>query len=92
MSCALGFLSKCPEIQPRSTGQGSLGLERRLTWSVSTLVRGSLAFEARASPGVKNGRELSKYPNTCLYFVCGKWHGTISSWGLKWATLLIEDM
>jgi hypothetical protein len=33
-----------------------------LTWSVSTLARGSLAFEAFASPGVKNGEEFSKYP------------------------------
>jgi hypothetical protein len=34
-----------------------------LTWNVSTLARGSLAFKACASLGVKNGGELLKYPS-----------------------------
>jgi hypothetical protein len=39
-----------------------MGLEGRLSLSVSTLARGSLTFEAYASSGVMNGGELSKYP------------------------------
>jgi hypothetical protein len=31
------------------------------------MARGSLTFEAYASPGVKNGGELSKHPSTSLY-------------------------
>jgi hypothetical protein len=34
-----------------------------------------LAFEACASPGVKNGGELSKYPSKGFYLAYGKWHG-----------------
>jgi hypothetical protein len=36
-----------------------------------------MAFEACASPGVKNGEELSKYPSTGLYLARGKWHGNM---------------
>jgi hypothetical protein len=53
MACALGLLAMCPEIQTKSTGYGPIGLEGRLTCGVCTLARGSLAFEACASPGVK---------------------------------------
>jgi hypothetical protein len=45
-----------------------------------------MAFEACASPGVKYGWELSKYPSTGLGLACGEWHGTMPSWGMKWAT------
>jgi hypothetical protein len=86
MSCALGFLATCPEIQPRSTGKGPIGLEGRLTWSVNTLARGSQALEACASPSVKNCGEPSKYPSTGLYLAHGKWHGAMPLWGMKWAT------
>jgi hypothetical protein len=44
-------------------------------------------FEACASPGVKNGGEHSKNPSTGLNLARGKWHGTMPSWGMKWATL-----
>jgi hypothetical protein len=50
------------------------------------MARGSLAFETCTSPGVKIGGELSKYPSTGLYLACGKLHGTMPSWGMKWAT------
>jgi hypothetical protein len=63
-----------------------LGLEGLLTWSVSTVARGSLALKSCASPGVKNGGELSKYLGTGLYVAGGKWHGTMPSWGMKWVT------
>jgi hypothetical protein len=63
------------------------GLEGLLTWSVSILARGLLAFESCASPGVKNGGELSKYPSKGFYLACGKWRGTMPSLGMKWATL-----
>jgi hypothetical protein len=53
---------------------------------LSTLAHGFLAFEACASPGVKNGGELSKYHGTPFSLVCGKWHGTMPSWGMKWVT------
>jgi hypothetical protein len=39
-----------------------------------------LALQTCASPGVKNGGELSKYPSTGLYLAGGKWHGTITSY------------
>jgi hypothetical protein len=87
MSWALGFLATGgPEMQPRSTGYGHVGLEGRLTSSVIIVARRSLAFEACASPGVKNGGELSKYPSSGFYVAYGKWHGTMPSWGMKWAT------
>jgi hypothetical protein len=41
-SCTLGFLVMCPKIQSRSTGGGTIGHERRLTCSVSTLERGAM--------------------------------------------------
>jgi hypothetical protein len=85
MSCALDFLSTCLEIQLSSTGLGPIGLEGRLTWIVSTLARGSFEFDGCASPSVKMGG-LSKYPSTGFYLAFGKWHGTMPSWGMKWAT------
>jgi hypothetical protein len=75
-----------PEKTAKEHGLGSYWLEGLLTWSVSTLARGSLAFEAFASPGVLYGGELSKYPSTGLGLAYGKWHGTMSSWGMKWVT------
>jgi hypothetical protein len=42
-----------------------------------------LAFEDCASPGVKNGGELSKYLSKGRYLANGKWHGTTPSWGMK---------
>ena len=86
MSCALDVLATCLEIEPSRTGKGPIGLGGRLTWSESTLASGSLAFEPCASPGVKNDGELSKYPSTGLYLACGKWYGTMPSWGMKWET------
>jgi hypothetical protein len=50
------------------------------------MARGSLALETCVSPGVKNGGEISKYPSMGLYVAGGKWHGTMPSWGMKWAT------
>jgi hypothetical protein len=35
------------------------------------MARGSLAFEACASPGVKNGGKLSKYHGTDFYLAYG---------------------
>jgi hypothetical protein len=55
-----------------------------LTLSVSTLAR--IVGLEKASPGVKNGGELSKYLSTGLCLACGKWHGTMPSRGMKWAT------
>jgi hypothetical protein len=81
------FSCNVPRNTTKQHGLGTyIGLEGRLTWSVSTLARGSLAFQAFASPGVKYGGELSKYASTGLYLACGKWHGTMPSWGMKWAT------
>jgi hypothetical protein len=40
MSCALCFIAMCRELQRRSTGYGPIGLEGRLTCSVSTLTLG----------------------------------------------------
>jgi hypothetical protein len=51
------------------------------------MARGSFALETCASPGVKNGGELAKYPSAGLYLAGGKGHGTMPSWGMKWATL-----
>jgi hypothetical protein len=56
------------------------------------LARGSPASETCASPGVKNGGELSKYPSTGLHLAGGKWHGTMPSWGMKWATPRKEEI
>jgi hypothetical protein len=50
------------------------------------MARGSLALETCASPGVKNGGKLFKYPSTVLYLAGGKGHGTMPSWGKKLAT------
>jgi hypothetical protein len=38
---------------------------------------------------VKNGGELAKYPNMGFYLACGKWHGTMPSWGMKWEYIYI---
>jgi hypothetical protein len=45
-----------------------------------------LAFEACASPGVKNDGEFSTYPSLGFNLAYGKWHGNMSSWGVKWET------
>jgi hypothetical protein len=51
-----------------------------------------LAFEVCESPGVKNGGKLSKYFRMGFSLAYGKWHGTIPSWAMKWATPCVEEI
>jgi hypothetical protein len=86
MSCMCTWFSCHVRARKYNQGDMYIGLEGRLTCSKSTLARGSLAFEACASPGVKNGGELSKHPSMRFYLAYRKCHKTMLSWGMKWAT------